>query len=64
MEHVTQAEVEGFIAEACRTYPTLHPSDAVMRLALEEARAACERLDLADHAVRHGGGRKFRDQKI
>jgi len=41
MEQVTQAEIEAFIAEACRAYPTLNPTDAILRLALEEARAFC-----------------------
>ena len=63
MEHVTQAEVEAFILEARATYPSMDPCDAVMRLALEEARAACERLGLADSAVRKDGGREFRDKK-
>lgn len=62
MEHVTQAEVEAFILEARATYPNMDPHDAVMRLALEEARAACERLTLADNAVRGNKGREFRDR--
>jgi len=62
MEHVTQLEIQSFILEACMAYPELSESDAVVRLALEEGRAAYKRLGLSGAEERKAKAREFRDK--
>lgn len=61
MFEVTEAEIQAYIAEAEATFPHLPTLEATLKLAMQEARAACAKLlPYRSHATLQ---RKNRDEQ-